>query len=427
MKRVRTQEQSGPAQKQDQKAPEKKDLGHKNQHVPKKMDQKAKGLENQGPKEDDKGGGSKGHGSPRMIMAPDYSKKGAPDQKFNPAVTFSNLVADRETNRMLAASQIRIDQGQIYNQNLSLVQKNKDLSALENIREKLVANMVHYNLHGNKAVKHTKSTQTEYTRVAKRQRPVPLADFPKHISNRRNELKGRAAWWKEHAVARKTLGAAALYAQRNNMPGQLKYLQEIDKQMQELKWGTSERQVKPQFKPQGQYQPQKEKLNEKTHQRLLQACQKKQDQELYDTLVISRCTGCRPEELRQGIDIKQSGDVTRFSFNTAKKSDGNKGGNAMQRAAKGVDREVFIRGDAQAKALAERYQFEQFIIARESDVQSRLQRLRMNVEGAERISLYTYRNNFAAQLREQGKTRTEIAEAMGHQGERSQDSYGVYE
>jgi len=289
-----------------------------------------------------------------------------------------------------------------------------DLSQVESQRSKISQRAYRANLHGQTAVKAADTTKKEYETVARRQESVPLDQFPNYMTERREELS-RRAWWKEHAVARKTVVSAKLYADRNKLTDQSQKLQQIDEELQSLNWQDRKaRDVR-------QTPNTKRGVTPEQYEDLKEAVQDHED--LHDALVIANATGARPKEFENGIELQLiENDVVSVKIHGAKKTEGLKEAKHKRfRVKKGADRQLLIKSNDLAEVARRRELFQETM----KPLQDKLGRVRKKVPGAAHVSFYSFRHQHKTDLDEQGLDKKAIAADMGHKGIRSQDSYGV--
>jgi len=295
------------------------------------------------------------------------------------------------------------------------------LDAAEAKRSDYAERAYRINLSGNRALKTASSTKTEYIRIAHRQEQVRLEQMPDYLATRREDLS-RTAWWKEQSVARKTLLSASLDMERQKNIEAANMLKALEADCKSMQWSQGQVITMAQHQ---QNQQARLRLDEVAHRGLLDHTRNRGDLELHDTLVISRNTGLRPKELENGVSMKVEGDTVAIHIETAKKTAGNKQSEQRaQQVRKGIDRQLVIESAELAEVARRNNGY--FKTDNVHNVQNRLNTARKHVDGAEDISLYTYRHNFKSELQEQGKTRKEIAASMGHRGEKSQNEYGRF-
>jgi integrase len=289
-----------------------------------------------------------------------------------------------------------------------------DLSQIESQRPQISQRAYRANLHGQTAVKAADTTKREYETVARRQERIPLDQFPNYMTERREELS-RRAWWKEHAVARKTVVSAKLYADRNKLTDQSQKLQQIDEELQSLNWQDRKaRDVR-------QTPNTKRGVTPEQYADLKEAVQDHGN--LHDALVIANATGARPKEFENGIELQLiENDVVSVKIHGAKKTEGLKEAKHKRfRVKKGADRQLLIKSNDLAEVARRRELFQETM----KPLQDKLGRIRKKVPGAEHVSFYSFRHQHKTDLEEQGLDTQAIAADMGHKGLRSQDAYGV--
>ncbi|MBT7445266.1 MAG: hypothetical protein HN790_15030 [Methylococcales bacterium] len=260
----------------------------------------------------------------------------------------------------------------------------------------------------------SESSKAEYEKVAKRLRDVPLEKLPDYLEARSNEVK-RSTWWKDHAVARRELKSAEQQAFDRKDADLGKRIQSVRYDLQ--KQSYAELRTEPSKHQQAKS---RQPLNESGYKNLLDHVEN--DHELHDSLVISRETGLRPQELQNGVKLTEKNGAVTVEIQGAKKRDGVEGA-ARFRANTGADRTLTIKSDKLAEvAQKNNGHFEPN--SSKDALRARLNRARSDVEGAENITFYSFRHNHKTELANLNTDKTEIQRQMGHQSEKSQDAYG---
>lgn len=145
-----------------------------------------------------------------------------------------------------------------------------------------------------------------------------------------------------------------------------------------------------------------------------------------DAVSVTAVTGLRPSELEKGVRIWRTEDGLKFRIY------GTKVDNARGKGQ--PHRDLRISRSELEKSVEGRH----LLDAQKSDLRlvklqgnakaftARMHRtsIRAMAEAGERVSPYTYRHAFSARLKAEGRDEKEIARAMGHQADRSQQAYG---
>jgi len=135
-------------------------------------------------------------------------------------------------------------------------------------------------------------------------------------------------------------------------------------------------------------------------------------------LLVMTLTGCRPAELKKGVEVIKSGHLIAFIVQGAKVKE-----NAGQKIrAIAIDpKSVLSRNEK----LIDNLLSSKNVIRIDDDqsFQKRIYRISTKL-GFKNVSCYTLRHQLAADLKSNKNTRTEIALLLGHQSEGTQRFYG---
>ncbi len=135
-------------------------------------------------------------------------------------------------------------------------------------------------------------------------------------------------------------------------------------------------------------------------------------------LLVMTLTGCRPAELKKGIQVIASNHLLAFIIQGAKIKE-NAG--QPQRAIAIDPKSVLSRNHALINKL---FQTQATVrIDDDQRFQKRIYRIAKKL-GFKQVSCYALRHQLAADLKSNKNTRTEIALSLGHQSERTQRFYG---
>ena len=147
-----------------------------------------------------------------------------------------------------------------------------------------------------------------------------------------------------------------------------------------------------------------------------------------DAALVMHLTGCRPSELVTGVAVKResAGEIT-FYIAGSKQSDINQSGQKLRTltysvnspAARAVEGMILAGRGAETIKLPSAKSAASFQkIYKEAAV-------KVLGKKGQRISPYSARHQFSADLKKQGYDKVMIAEAMGHQATASQSQYGT--
>lgn len=267
------------------------------------------------------------------------------------------------------------------------------------------------------------STQKEYSKIARRLENIHPLQMPEYLQKRADQTS-RQTWWKEHAVARRMLRSAEKQHFDNGEPEQGKALAATRKNIQGIDYQSNRSQAPTQSHSKRQSQFSGEFYNQ-----LLKDCNKRGDQELHDSLVVSRNSGLRPAELQKGVHMRVTNEATSevaINIQGAKKSKGLEDAPSRYQNDHGQDRLLIVKSEELAE-LAKRHEGHFKPNSSEDALRMRLERTtdRLDPENEQNFSFYTLRHNSADEIREQGKSRSEIALHMGHTSEETQEGYGL--
>ncbi|HUX81855.1 MAG TPA: hypothetical protein VMV35_03370 [Halothiobacillus sp.] len=135
-------------------------------------------------------------------------------------------------------------------------------------------------------------------------------------------------------------------------------------------------------------------------------------------LLVMTLTGCRPAELKKGVQVIASDHLLAFIIQGAKVKE-NAG--QPQRAIAIDPKSVLSRNHALINKL---FQSQPTVrIDDDQRFQKRIYRIAKKL-GFKQVSCYALRHQLAADLKSNKNTRTEIALSLGHQSERTQRFYG---
>lgn len=145
-----------------------------------------------------------------------------------------------------------------------------------------------------------------------------------------------------------------------------------------------------------------------------------------DAIAVTALTGLRPSELEKGVRIRKVNESFEFRIQGSKVDERRQKGQAYRTITIPISE---LRNTVEGRHLiqAQRGQFRQVKLEGSAKAFS----ARVSRAGAralpgtdERVSPYTYRHAFSARLKSAGRSPEEIAKAMGHRAERSQQEYG---
>lgn len=145
--------------------------------------------------------------------------------------------------------------------------------------------------------------------------------------------------------------------------------------------------------------------------KVLTEAEKKNDQQLYDALVIARHTGCRPAELARGIRMEANDDTVAVYIKGAKKSGGDpEAKTSAGKAKKGRDRMFTVRSPQLADVSQRNEGY--FVVRNYQNLQNRLYRMRERTGND--LSFSSLRNQFAIEVRTSKVDGDEINYILGY-------------
>ena len=257
-----------------------------------------------------------------------------------------------------------------------------------------------------------KTTQATYARVARRQAHIPIAERPRYLVERAQELS-RSAWWLEHAVMRRELHALEL-SEPNRAWTELRT--GIETMTYQALHGDRE--------PTPASNPARQAVTPQALNTLKAELRARGDTELHDALVISQATGLRPGELARGVYLEQQGKSVLIYIQGGKRAPGIPDAEARYQAARGADRVLKVTSPEMSE-LAKRHQGYFRPTSSPNALRARLREARQDIPGGEAIRFYSFRHAMKNQLEMSGQSREGIARIMGHRSLRSQEQYGL--
>ena len=260
------------------------------------------------------------------------------------------------------------------------------------------------------------TTASEYRRKLKRYEDMPLDQAPDALEGRANELS-RPAW----KVEKSALQRAAEVAQQDaNSPEQGQAASNVVERFRGMSYGQL-----PHNRRDSPKNAAKDGVTPGEHKRLVSTARAKGEHDVADGLEIANATGLRPAEMQNGVRMETDGTRTAMFINGAKKSDAKPEHEGSRfNGKKGADRIIV----SESPEIAEIAQRRNGLFKPECDdatMRAKLHAVR-DEAGISNVSFYSYRNQFKTEMEGDGRSREEIAEAMGHQSESTQDAYGVY-
>ncbi|EKS9884144.1 site-specific integrase [Burkholderia pyrrocinia] len=143
-----------------------------------------------------------------------------------------------------------------------------------------------------------------------------------------------------------------------------------------------------------------------------------QDRAAFAVLAL---TGSRPSEIR-GVRVRQDGDTVTLTIRGAKVDDAR----GVDLRTLGYSRDELTSTQAGRDLLDWLGHREQRTVAHEGTVEAFRERVSRAADraGLSQVSAYTYRHAAAREMKNEGASREEIAERLGHRSERSQSVYG---
>lgn len=368
--------------------------------------------------------------SPSLSLAPGSEKK--PETKLSQKVANLKEMQDdrekqrnnsREQDQKLAQQQRKKLEQQLAAEQAKLKQevtKHWSAAGVNNVQMQYRADKNQQPLKNELSP----STQKEYSKIARRLENIHPLQMPEYLQKRADQTS-RQTWWKEHAVARRMLRSAEKQHFDNGEPEQGKELAATRKNIQGMDYQSNRNQAPTQSHSKRQSQFSGEFYNQ-----LLKDCNKRGDQELHDALVVSRDSGLRPAELQKGVHMRVTNEATNevaINIQGAKKSKGlEEDAPSRYKNDHGQDRLLIVKSEELAE-LAKRHDGHFKPDSSEDALRMRLERAtdRLDPENEQNFSFYTLRHNSADEMREQGKSRSEIALHMGHISEETQQEYGL--
>jgi len=255
------------------------------------------------------------------------------------------------------------------------------------------------------------TTQATYAGVARRQAQIPLAERPRYLVERANELS-RSAWWLEHAVMRRELHALE---QAQPHPA----LTELRTGLEAMTYqALRDREPTPAIRTARQ------PVTPQAIHELKAELRRRGDLELHDALVISQATGLRPGELARGVALEQRGKSVLIYIQGGKRASGLPETEARFQAARGADRVLKVTSP-EVSEIAKRHQGYFRPTSTPDALRARLRDARQGIAGGETLQFYSFRHALKSQLEMNGQSREGIARIMGHCSMRSQEQYGL--
>ena len=159
-------------------------------------------------------------------------------------------------------------------------------------------------------------------------------------------------------------------------------------------------------------QPKKiKKVNHKDFQKILTAAKTDDELHIASAIYLAYRLGLRPSEM-QNIEILANGG---YKITTSKKNDSGE---------RGIDRIIKANDDETAKAINKAItNLEHVKIKNIQDNMATLMR-RIFPRRKRRPTLYTFRHQYASNLKAEGYSKKVIAYLLGHQSTRTQENYG---
>jgi integrase len=145
-----------------------------------------------------------------------------------------------------------------------------------------------------------------------------------------------------------------------------------------------------------------------------------------DALAVTAITGLRPSELERGVRIRKNGENFEFRIRGTKVDNLRKKGQEF-RVIKVAIKDLRESSEGQHLLSAQRN------VSREVKIEQSAKAFTARINRAgerampqvgEKVSPYSYRHAFSARLKSDNRSPQEIAKAMGHRAERSQQEYG---
>ena len=267
------------------------------------------------------------------------------------------------------------------------------------------------------------STQREYLKVAKRLENIHPLQMPEYLRKRVDQVSGQT-WWKEHAVARRMLRSAETSHFSAGETRQGKELAASRQAIQQMDYKSHRTQEST-----PSHSKRESKFSEGLYNRLLDRAQSRGDQELHDSLIITRETGLRPAELQKGVHFGQpdraNNEVT-IHIQGVKKYQGIEDAPERYQRDHGEDRILRVKSPDLVD-VAERNNGHFKPESNEDALRMRLDRATADLDpnNEHQFSFYTLRHQAADDMREQGYSPQDIALHMGHKSERTQQEYGI--
>jgi len=267
------------------------------------------------------------------------------------------------------------------------------------------------------------STQKEYAKIARRLENIHPLQMPDYLQKRADQAS-RQTWWKEHAVARRMLLSAEKQHFANGENQQGREIAATRNNIQGMDYQSNRSQA-----PTKSHSKRGSQFNPEFYNQLLEERAKNGDQELHDSLVISKETGLRPAELQKGVHMRVTNEATNevaINIKGAKKSQGIEEAPNRYQNDHGQDRLLIVKSEDLSE-LAKRHDGYFKPESSEDALRMRLDRAtdKLDPQNEQNFSFYTLRHNSADEMREQGKSRREIALQMGHLSEQTQEEYGL--
>ncbi len=255
------------------------------------------------------------------------------------------------------------------------------------------------------------TTQATYAGVARRQAQIPLAERPRYLVERANDLS-RSAWWLEHAVMRRELHALE---QAQPHPA----LTELRTGLEAMTYQALRDRA-----PAPAIRMARQPVTPQAIHDLKAELRRRGDLELHDALVISQATGLRPGELARGVALEQRGKSVLIYIQGGKRATGLPETEARFQAARGADRVLKVTSP-EVSEIAKRHQGYFRPTSTPDALRARLRDARQGIPSGEAIQFYSFRHALKSQLEGSGESREDIARIMGHRSMRSQEQYGL--
>lgn len=138
-------------------------------------------------------------------------------------------------------------------------------------------------------------------------------------------------------------------------------------------------------------------------------------------LLVMTLSGCRPAELKKGIEIMSAGHLLAFIIQGAKVKEYA----GYEQRAVAIDPQTLLcrNHDLIQSMFASEWKVS---IANDQSFQKRIKRLAQRL-GFKNVSCYSLRHQLAADAKATGTGKTDLAKVLGHQAERTQRYYGNHQ